>query len=366
MGSDTFCSGLGSCLSSTLTADEVTKNINKFFKNLIIRGLKLEEIKEKIVNLLFSRKFFDFDSWKNLLKENILNSEAVQTSNKVVEKAVSDAKEIYNDSTLPFIALFLLSTSNLNIFIEAFKYLNLAKCGIDTVKDVKGSIENVANSTKGKSILSGIVAGIQTGIETISKANELVKQAIDPNMVKKDYLKSLISYYVYFITILPVDIIDEFGEFGEVYSNITSILNSSFDKKFRDEFVENTIFKNFQDETINATNFFNETYEKLKNDTQIRIMMVQSYIQTLNPLDDLLKPLSDINKSIKKGLNDLNNNMTNMMNNMNNNLTLRVNNMNNENPNVNNEVNNEINNDNADKNEDNKIKADTNNNEQNN
>ena len=38
--------------------------------------------------------------------------------------------------------------------------------------------------------------------------------------------------------------------------------------------------------------FFAENYETLKNDRGIRIMMVQSYIKTLNPLDELLKPIN--------------------------------------------------------------------------
>ena len=45
----------------------------------------------------------------------------------VVKMALSQAKEEYDDPTLPFISLYLLSNSNLDIFIEAFKYVNLVK-----------------------------------------------------------------------------------------------------------------------------------------------------------------------------------------------------------------------------------------------
>ena len=307
MGLDGFCAGMNSCLETTLSADEITKNINRFFMKLLIRGLKLDEIKEKVIQLVFSNKVLDLEAWEKLLKETILDSEAVKTSNKVVKIALSQAKEEYDDPTLPFISLYLLSNSNLDIFIEAFKYVNLVKNGIDTVQDVKDMVETVKKSEN--KILTGIFAGIQT----VVKGAQVAQQAIDPNMIKKAELKNLMSYYVNFITFLAVDIIDEFGEFGPVVSNITKILNTSFDKNFRDDFVENILFNKYKDgETINVKDFFNDNYSLLKDDRGIRIRMVQSYIKTLNPLDALLKP---INRQIQAAQNylqeqqkDLNNN----------------------------------------------------------
>ena len=143
MGLDDFCAGMNSCLETTLSADEITKNINRFFMKFLIRGLKLDEIKEKVIQLVFSNKVLDLETWEKLLKETILDSEAVKTSNKVVKIALSQAKEEYDDPTLPFISLYLLSNSNLDIFIEAFKYVNLVKNGVDTVQDVKDMVETV-------------------------------------------------------------------------------------------------------------------------------------------------------------------------------------------------------------------------------
>ena len=286
MGLEYFCAGFQACLESSLSAEDITKNINRFFMSLLIRALNIDEIKERVVKLLFSGKALDLDEWEKLLKETILDNEAVQTSNKVVKIALADAKDQYDDSTLPFFSLYLLSNSNLNTFIEAFKYINLAKNGVDTVGEVKDMVETIQNSN---SILTGIVAGIKTAV----KGAQVVKQAFDPNQIKKVDLKNLTSYYLNFITLLPVSIIDEFGEFGPVYSNITKILNSSFNKTFRDEFVENYIFTKYQEgETINVKDFFTDNYEILKDDRAIRIRMVQSYIKTLNPLDSILKPIN--------------------------------------------------------------------------
>ena len=105
------------------------------------------------------------------------------------------------------------------------------------------------------------------------------------------------------ITALPVNIIDEFGEFGPVYENITRILNTAFDKQFRDNFVENTIFSNYKErETINFKDFFTDNYEALKNDRKIRINMVQTYIRNLNPLDELLKPRTIVIKPFSSNI----------------------------------------------------------------
>ena len=297
MGLDGFCAGMNACLETTLSADEITKNINKFFMKLLIRGLKLDEIKEKVIQLVFSNKVLDLEAWEKFLKETILDSEAVKTSNKVVKMALSKAKEEYDDPTFPFISLYSLSNSNLDSFVEQYKYVNLVKNGVDTVKDVKDMVETVKKSEN--KILSGIVDGIQT----VVKGAEVVQQIMDPNQIKKADLKSLMSYYIYFITFLPVDIIDEFGEFGPVVSNITKILNTSFDKNFRDDFVENILFDKYKDsETINVKDFFTDNYSLLKDDRGIRIRMVQNYIKTLNPLDALLKPINQQLQAVQNNL----------------------------------------------------------------
>lgn len=97
----------------------------------------------------------------------------MKTSNKVVKQALSQAKEEYNDPILPFISLYLLSNSNLNTFIEAFKYVNLVKNGVDTVNDVKDMVETIKDSK------TKVITGIVEGIKTVIKGAEVVKQAIE-------------------------------------------------------------------------------------------------------------------------------------------------------------------------------------------
>ena len=100
MGVGALCDRVGVCNELLLNLDDIVENLDKFFLKLVIRALKLSDIKEKIKSLLFSTKVLDIEAWKSLLNEEILNSEAIKTSKKVVEVALEDAKEKYKDQTL--------------------------------------------------------------------------------------------------------------------------------------------------------------------------------------------------------------------------------------------------------------------------
>lgn len=274
MGVGALCDRVGVCNELLLNLDDIVENLDKFFLKLVIRALKLSDIKEKVKSLLFSTKVLDIEAWKSLLNEEILNSEAIKTSKKVVEVALEDAKEKYKDQTLPFITLFFLADSDLSTFIDAFKYINLAQNAGETINDVKEVIDTVKSG--------GILSGIKAGIGLIKKGSEVVKQAFDPNFIKKEDLKTLCSYYINFITLLPVNIIDEMGEFGPVYSNVTKILNGAFDVDIQKKFVEDKIFfKYMNSDKIDVKEFFTDNYETLKKDNLIRRGLVETFIKDL-------------------------------------------------------------------------------------
>ena len=274
MGVGALCDRVGVCNELLLNLDDIVENLDKFFLKLVIRALKLSDIKEKIKSLLFSTKVLDIEAWKSLLNEEILNSEAIKTSKKVVEVALEDAKEKYKDQTLPFIILFFLADSDLSTFIDAFKYINLAQNAGETINDVKEVIDTVKSG--------GILSGLKAGIGLIKKGTEVVKQAFDPNFIKKEDLKTLCSYYINFITLLPVNIIDEMGEFGPVYSNVTKILNGAFDVDIQKKFVEDKIFfKYMNSDKIDVKEFFTDNYETLKKDNLIRRGLVETFIKDL-------------------------------------------------------------------------------------
>ncbi len=274
MGVGALCDRVGVCNELLLNLDDIVENLDKFFLKLVVRSLKLDDIKEKIKSLLFSTKVLDIEAWKALLNEEILNSEAIKTSKKVVEVALEDAKEKYKDQTLPFITLFFLADSDLSTFIDAFKYINLAQNAGETINDVKEVIDTVKTG--------GILSGIKAGIGLIKKGTEVVKQAFDPSFIKKEDLKTLCSYYINFITLLPVNIIDEMGEFGPVYSNVTKILNGAFDVDIQKKFVEDKIFfKYLNSDKIDVKEFFTDNYETLKKDNLIRRGLVETFIKDL-------------------------------------------------------------------------------------
>ena len=274
MGVGALCDRVGVCNELLLNLDDIVENLDKFFLKLVVRSLKLDDIKEKIKSLLFSTKVLDIEAWKSLLNEEILNSEAIKTSKKVVEVALEDAKEKYKDQTLPFITLFFLADSDLSTFIDAFKYINLAQNAGETINDVKEVIDTVKTGE--------ILSGIKAGIGLIKKGTEVVKQAFDPSFIKKEDLKTLCSYYINFITLLPVNIIDEMGEFGPVYSNVTKILNGAFDVDIQKKFVEDKIFfKYLNSDKIDVKEFFTDNYETLKKDNLIRRGLVETFIKDL-------------------------------------------------------------------------------------
>jgi hypothetical protein len=274
MGVGALCDRVGVCNELLLNLDDIVENLDKFFLKLVVRSLKLDDIKEKIKSLLFSTKVLDIEAWKALLNEEILNSEAIKTSKKVVEVALEDAKEKYKDQTLPFITLFFLADSDLSTFIDAFKYINLAQNAGETINDVKEVIDTVKTG--------GILSGIKAGIGLIKKGTEVVKQAFDPSFIKKEDLKTLCSYYINFITLLPVNIIDEMGEFGPVYSNVTKLLNGAFDVDIQKKFVEDKIFfKYLNSDKIDVKEFFTDNYETLKKDNLIRRGLVETFIKDL-------------------------------------------------------------------------------------
>ena len=89
-----------------LNADQIVENINKLFQGMIIRQLGVEQIKEKIRQHVASGQIANIEAWKQLLDEEIYNSEFGQTSRALVGEAMDDAKANYNDQTLPLLSLF--------------------------------------------------------------------------------------------------------------------------------------------------------------------------------------------------------------------------------------------------------------------
>lgn len=261
-----------------LDADKIVENINKLFQGMVIRKLKIDEIKEKVRSQVVSGNITDVNGLKKLLEDEILNSEYTKTCKELVIEAMDDAEKNYNDKTLPLLSLLFLSDSNKDNFLSAFKAVNLAKRGQSVGNDIK----NVVNAGK----QGGIFAGIASGIGAIKNVSGAVQQAANPNIVRKGELKTLMSYYINFLTLLPVNLLAKHNEGIPMKGYFIKVLNSAFNKDVQTRFVEDTLFTQYKNqEEINVDDFFANHYLTLKEDNNLRKGLVSNYISNLTPAE---------------------------------------------------------------------------------
>jgi hypothetical protein len=261
-----------------LNADQIVENINKFFQGMLIRQIGVDEIKEKIRTRVASGQVADIEGWKTFINDEIYNSEYGKTSRELVGEAMQDAKANYNDQTLPLLALLFLTNSDRDNFLNAFKAVNLAKRGQSAGNDIR----NVVNAGR----QGGILAGIATGLGAIKNVQGAVHQAANPSLVRREDLKNLMSYYVNFLTLLPVNILAKHNEGIPMKGYFTKVLNNAFNKNVQNNYVEQTLFANYNNqEEINVEQFFGDHYLTLKNDNGLRKGLVTNYINSLSPTD---------------------------------------------------------------------------------
>ena len=261
-----------------LNADQIVENINKLFQGMIIRQLGVEQIKEKIRQHVASGQIANIEAWKQLLDEEIYNSEYGQTSRALVGEAMDDAKANYNDQTLPLLSLLFLCNSDRDSFINAFKAINLAKRGQGAANDIK----NVVNA----GMQGGILAGLASGFGAIKNVQGAMQQAANPSMVRKADLKTLMSYHINFLTLLPVNLLAKHNEGVPMKGYFVKVLNNAFNKNVQNQYVESTLFANYNNqEEINVDQFFGDHYLTLKNDNGLRKGLVTNYINNLSPTD---------------------------------------------------------------------------------
>ena len=261
-----------------LDADQIVENINKLFQGMLIRQFGIDQIQEKVRSRVQSGQVADIEGWKNFLNDEIYNSEYGQTSRELVGEAMQDAKTNYNDQTLPLLSLLFLANSDRDNFVNAFKAVNLARRAQSAGNDIR----NVVNAGQ----QGGIFGGISAGLGALKNITGAVQQAANPSMVRKTDLKNLMSYYVNFLTLLPVNLLAKYNEGVKMKGYFITVLNNAFNKNVQNRFVEDTLFQNYNNqEEINVEQFFGDHYLTLKNDNGLRKGLVNNYISNLSPAD---------------------------------------------------------------------------------
>ena len=261
-----------------LDADLILQNINKLFQGMIIRSIGIDTVKEALRAQLASGQITDIQSWQKLLMDDIYNSEYGQTSRELVNEAMQDAQANYGDATLPFLSLLLFANSDRETFVKAFKAINLLKKGQGTINNV----QNVINAGR----QGGILAGIASGFNAIKNIQGTIQQVANPSMVKRQELKTMMAYHINFLTLLPVNLLAKHNEGVPMKGYFVTVLNNAFNKSVQSQYVEQTLFKNYNNqEDINVEQFFGDHYLTLKNDNGLRKGLVNNYINNLNPTD---------------------------------------------------------------------------------
>jgi hypothetical protein len=267
-----------------LNSDQIVENINKLFQGMLIRQFGVDQIKEKVKSRISSGQVTDIEGWKTFLNDEIYNSEYGQTSRALVNEAMQDARTNYNDQTLPLLSLLFLANSDQNNFVNAFRAVNLAKRG----QSVGVDIQNVLNTGK----QGGILAGITSGLGMINNVTGVMHQAVNPNLIRREDLKNLMSYHVNFLTLLPVNLLAQHNEGLPMKNYYIPVLNKAFNKNVQDRFVEDSLFAKYNNqEEIDVQQFFGDNYSTLKNDNMLRKGLVDNYINNLTP-NDIIKILS--------------------------------------------------------------------------
>ena len=269
----------------TIDPDEVLANINKFFQGMLIRTLGIDQIKEQVLARISSRQAFDIEGWKNFIIQEIYNSEFGQTTRAVVAAAMQDAQTNYNDQTLPLLSLLFLANSDQNMFITAFKAINLAKRAAEVgsnINNVANMIPNNFNNMTGLGFMN-LASGVTNAFNNIGGAYH---QAQNPNLIRANDLRNLMCYHLNFLTLLPVNLLAQFGEGGLMKRYFITVLNNAFNKTVQNRFVTNRLFIGFEGrDEIDVNEFFNRNYNLIKNDNQLRKDLVTTYINNLSPTD---------------------------------------------------------------------------------
>lgn len=272
---------MGLCESVTrnvLNADRILENINRFFAGLIIRQLGIDQIVEKIKQFIMSGQATNTQAWSSFFNEQIYNSQFGQTSQAFVSEAMNDAQANYGDQTLPLLSLLFLCNSDQSTFVNAFKAVNLAKNSYSAGGQVQNAIQ--------AGMQGGLMAGLAQGFGAVRNVMNVAQQAQNPNMISRNDLRTLCSYFVNFVTLLPVNLLAKFGEGSQMKGYFTNVLNNAFNKSVQDRYVESTLFGRYGgQETVDVDQFFNDNYNYLKDDSALRKGLVNNYISNLSIAD---------------------------------------------------------------------------------
>jgi len=128
-----------------------------------------------------------------------------------------------------------------------------------------------------------LASGFSNAVSSVGGA---FHQAQNPSMIRINDLKNLMSYYINFLTLLPVNLLSQFGEGSPMRGYFVTVLNNAFNKNVQNTFVNSKLFAGYEGRNeINVEEFFEKNYNVLKDDNQLRKDFVNNYIKSLSATD---------------------------------------------------------------------------------
>lgn len=262
---------------SALQPEKITETIDKYFAGMPIRKENISSNLIQIVkNKVLSKNQADPMEAVRELETELSNNEFVQESKKILDKARSVSRDQYGDSSLIYQSMFFLANSDVNTFTKAYKTANIATkttSVVNQVSDIAGQIKS-----------GDFFGGIMGGINAIKNTTNLTQQVITPNTIPKEDLQKFLGFHVNFISLLPVEFLKQKQGDNRIIQTVNYVLENAFGQQPQEKYV-NDLFLNYQNQDkIDVDTFFNENYDKLKDDKTLRNGLVRNFIGGLTPM----------------------------------------------------------------------------------
>ena len=214
-----------------------------FWNGILIRNKSLNDIVDLIRTKKKGTGNIDKKKLDLFIEALLINPDYKEISYKLFNNSLNEARKKNNEG-LFFLSLLFLGKGNETELTKNFLSIAMTQGGL------KNSILINLNNSK--------------------------------NLIKKESLYDLISFYVNMISLMNVEILSDINDNKEIF---IQELNNKFCLENQKQFIDNKIFENYQnDEDIEIESFIIDKFTILINDTYIRQWIYQIITPNQNSL----------------------------------------------------------------------------------
>ncbi len=208
--------------------------LDLFWNGILIRNKSLNDIVDLIRTKKKGTGNIDKKKLDLFIEALLIHPDYKEISYKLFNNSLNEARKKNNEG-LFFLSLLFLGKGNETELTKNFLSIAMTQGGL------KNSIVINLNNSK--------------------------------NLIKKESLSELISFYVNMISLMNVEILSDINDNKEIF---IQELNNKFCLENQKQFIDNKIFENYQnDEDIEIESFIIDKYTILINDTYIRQWIYQ-------------------------------------------------------------------------------------------